>query len=144
MAKWERTIEIEASPARVWEVMADVARWPQWTASIISLESPAGGMALGAAAKVHARGTPKSTFRVSEWQPGERFTWETKVRGVRSVAHHIIEPAGQGRSRVKLAVELEGLMATLSKPFLNRRIVENLELESAGLKRESERMPAVA
>jgi hypothetical protein len=41
-------------------------------------------------------------------------------------------------------VELEGLMATLSKPFLNKRIVENLELESAGLKRESERMPAVA
>lgn len=144
MPNWERTIEIEASPARVWEVMEDVARWPEWTASMISLDPPADGMGMGAAAKVHARGTPKSTFRVTEWRPGERFTWETNVRGARSIARHIIEPIGEGRSRVTLGVELLGLMATLSKPFLNKRIIENLELESAGLKRESEKVAASA
>jgi hypothetical protein len=35
-------------------------------------------------------------------------------------------------------------MATLSKPFLNKRIIENLELESAGLKRESEKVATSA
>ena len=144
MPDWERTIEIDASPSRVWEVMADVARWPEWTASMISLEPPPGGMALGATAKVHARGTPKSTFTVTEWQPAERFTWESNVRGVRSTARHVIEPVGEARSRVTLGVQLDGLMATLSRPFLNKRITENLVLESEGLKRESERVAAPA
>ena len=38
MARWERSIEIEATPAHVWGVMADVSRWPEWTDSILSVE----------------------------------------------------------------------------------------------------------
>ena len=138
MPTWERTIEIEATPGRVWLVMADVGRWPEWTASIVSVEPPAGGMALGAVANVHALGTPKSAFTVTGWRPGAGFTWETKVRGMRSVAGHEIKELGDGRCRARLTIEVQGLVATVLKPLIRKRIVMNLDMEAEGLKRESE------
>ena len=32
--KRDRSIEIEASATTVWTVFSDVARWPEWTASV--------------------------------------------------------------------------------------------------------------
>jgi hypothetical protein len=37
MRHFRTTIDVEASTARVWEVMVDVERWHGWTASIRSV-----------------------------------------------------------------------------------------------------------
>ncbi len=138
MATWQRTIEIDAKPDRVWEIMSDVEKWPEWTPSVISVERTNGAMGPGASAVVHPRGTPKSTWRVTEWRPGRSFTWETKVRGARTIGGHVVEPIGEDRSRVTLSIEVQGFVAALARPFLNKGIEENLEAESEGLKRRSE------
>ena len=39
----ERVIDIGASREKVWTVMTDVARWPEWTASVTSVEPLGGG-----------------------------------------------------------------------------------------------------
>ena len=138
MPAWERSVEISASPARVWEVMSEVSKWPEWTASIVSVEAPSAAMGLGSQADVQARGAPKARWTVTVWRPGEGFTWVTKVRGARTIAGHEIVPVGDGNSRVTLSIEVPGLMATLLKPVIGKQIVENLELESQGLKKRSE------
>lgn len=138
MARWERSIEVEATPARVWNVMADVARWPEWTESILSVEEVSPDFGKGGTALVHAKGQSRSKFTVTTWEPGRGFDWETKSRGATAVGGHWIEPAGEGRSRVTLSVEVGGMVATLLKPLLSKGVNGNLEMEAAGLKRRSE------
>lgn len=138
MARWERSIAINADSARVWQVMSDVAKWPEWTPSIELVEGAPANMTVGSEAQVKAKGTPKATWRVTEWNPGRNFTWVTSVRGAKTIGEHVIEPAGDASSRVVLAIEVQGLMAAIFKPFIGKGIERNLTLESEGLKRRSE------
>lgn len=138
MARWERTIEINANPANVWQIMSDVSRWPEWTPSIESVDQISADMAIGSEAVVKAKGTPRAKWRVTEWNPGQNFTWVTSVRGAKTVGEHVIAPNGEGRSKVTLAIEVQGLLTPLFQPLISRGITSNLELESQGLKRRAE------
>ncbi len=138
MPRWEHSIDIQATPDRVWEVMSDIERWPEWTPSVSSVKKLSDGpLAHGTRARVHAKGTPESTWTVSESLHSRSFTWGTKVRGAATTAGHIIEPAPSG-SRVTLSIQIGGIAAALLKPVLGRGIRENLRLEAEGLKRRSE------
>ncbi len=138
MPRWERTIDINATPEAVWAVMAEIERWPEWTPSILSVK-PVGDSQLvpGAQARVHAKGTPESTYTVTEVSPNRSFTWTTSVRGAKTVAGHVISPAGNG-SRVTLSVEVGGLAGTIFKPLISKTITTNLDHEAEGLKRRAE------
>lgn len=138
MPRWEQSIDISATPERVWDVMADIERWPHWTPSIISVKKRSDGpFGTGTTATVRAKGTPESTWTVTEATPARSFTWDTKVRGASTSAGHVIQPTASG-SRVTLSVEIAGIAATLLKPILGRGIRQNLRLEAEGLKRQSE------
>ncbi len=138
MPRWERSIDINATPARVWQIMSDVKNWPEWTPSIESVEAAPDTLSVGSQATVKAKGTPTATWTVTEVNPGQNFTWVTSVRGSRTVGEHIIQPNGEGKSRVTLAIEVKGLMGAIFKPMINKVITGNLELESNGLKQRSE------
>ena len=138
MARWVRSIEIEATPAHVWNVMADVASWPEWTESILSVEEVSQPFGTGGSALVQARGPATSVFRVTRWEPGRGFDWETRARGATAIAGHWIEPAGAGRSTATLSVTIPGIVAAVLKPLLGRGIQRNLTMEAEGLKRRSE------
>ena len=132
----ERTIEIAAPPAAVWAVMSDIESWPRWTGTTKSavLHAP---FAQSATATMDINGTPKSVFTVTEVTPGRSFTWETTTRGVKAVAGHRIEPAGEG-SRVQLTLDFSGFAAVLFRPMISRVARRNIDLEAEGLKRAAE------
>ncbi len=135
----ERTIHIHASTDRVWAVMIDVERWPEWTESIRSLERLSEGpFGLGSEARLRVKGAPEPTvWRVTECTEGQSFTWETDARGVYSRASHVIDPEGDG-SRVTLSVTNSGWPATLLAPILAWVGRRNLRLEAEGLRRRCE------
>lgn len=138
MPRWDHTVTIETTPERVWEVMADIDRWPTWTASMVSVQKLTDGpLRKGTEALVHPKGTTESTWTVTEATPGRGFTWETRVRGAHTIADHVIEPVDDG-TRVTLSVEVRGFVASLLRPVISRRVVANMKVEAAGLKRESE------
>jgi uncharacterized membrane protein len=138
MAHWERSIQIQAPAEKVWSVMSDVAHWPEWTPSIESVEEVSADFGAGSSAAVKAQGVAKTTWRVTEWNPGHNFTWVTSVRGAKTVGEHVIEGAPGGPTTVRLGIEVQGLAGALFKPLIRKVIVRNLELESAGLKRRGE------
>jgi ribosome-associated toxin RatA of RatAB toxin-antitoxin module len=138
MTLWEHNIEIAAPPARIWAVMSDVARWPEWTPSMESVAEVSSPLSLGGTAKVKAKGVTETRWTVTEWIPDQGFVWETKVRGARTVGGHTIAPLADGRCRVTLSIEVLGMAGAIFKPLISRTITRNMEMEANGLKQRSE------
>ena len=134
-------IEIAAPPARVWAVMADLKRWPAWTASIASV-TMRGAMVPGIGSEVRVR-QPKllpSTWMITDWRPNAGFTWVTQRMGVRAVGVHAIEPTTSG-SRVTLSLTFEGVLAPLVAAVAGDLTMRYIQMEANGLKAASERAP---
>lgn len=138
----ERTIDINAPPERVWSVMMDVERWPEWTDSMKSVERlHSGEFGVGSKAKLKIRRSPNpNVWTVTELTPNRSFTWETNSGGVKGVASHVIEPQGNG-SKVTISVALSGIVATIFGPFITSPSRQNVDMEAEGLKRRSEEHP---
>lgn len=82
MTTVEYSVEVEASPERVWERVSDPRNLPHWDKHIVSVRLPPGGLAPGARFKVVmgfllARATVEA--EVLEWEPPWRST--LRLRG---------------------------------------------------------------
>ena len=137
MNRFSITTDIPQAPGRVWAILVDVERWPEWTPSVSRIRRlDPGPLAVGSRARIHQPRLLPATWRIVELAEGRRFTWVTGGPGVRAVAEHWVEPIDRG-SRVTLSVRFEGLLASLVARLtrdLNRRY---LELEAAGLRERS-------
>ena len=129
-------VHIDAPPERVWAVVKDVERWPDWspgTRSIKRLDD--GPFALGSHAKVTMKGTRGLRWTVTALDEGRSFTWETDMMpGAHIVAEHIVEPR-DGGSYVTLTLVTAGTGAAIVAPFLDPFSRKNVKAEAQGLKR---------
>ncbi len=137
-AGFSRTIDIAAPAARVWDVMRDVERWAEWTASVTSIRRLGSGpLAAGSKLEIRQPKLPPAVWTVVEVIEGRSFTSTTGGPGVLVTARHWIEPIPSG-CRVSLSLAFTGffggIVARLCRTLNNRY----LDLEAAGLKRRSE------
>ncbi|HEU4334770.1 MAG TPA: SRPBCC family protein [Candidatus Eisenbacteria bacterium] len=132
------TIEIQAPLERVWEVMRDAERWPEWTPSVtrIRREDP-GELKVGSRAWIHQPGFPPALWRVTELEPGRSFTWITGSAVMRATARHSVEPAPEG-CRAILSVEYSGLFGWLLARLTAGVNDRYLSMEANGLKARCE------
>lgn len=136
--KVEDAVDIEAPPEAVWAVTVDVERWPEWTPTMKSARRvDQGPFAAGSAALIRQPGLPEARWVVTTFKPGENFTWETRVRGVRIVATHELTGIPTG-TRNLLRVEVFGLLAGFLWPLIRSSLRRALEQENAGLKNRCE------
>lgn len=131
-------IEIAAPKERVWQVMSDVERWHEWTASIKSVKRlGAGAFAVGSRALIRQPKLPPAFWKVVAIEPGKSFTWVSVSPGFRAIGYHAVE-SKPGGSRATLSIEYQGLFGGLFAR-MTRGITERyLGLEAAGLKARSE------
>jgi hypothetical protein len=127
------TVEIAATTRRVWEVLADIERWPEWTPTVERIEPLDGGpFAVGSRARIRQPRLPRAVWRVTELVAEQAFTWVTRSPGVCITARHWIEPVASG-TRATLSLQFTGMLgpvvAWLTRG-LNRRY---LALEAQGL-----------
>lgn len=133
-------VDIDASPERVWAVMSDVERWPEWTDTVTAVTRlDADSLGLGSRVRVEQPKLPPTEYVVTEFDPGEGFTWVATGPGVRTTARHRIEPLGGSISRVRLSVEQAGPVGrVMGRLFFTRLTDRYLATEAAGLKARSE------
>ncbi|MEP6729076.1 MAG: SRPBCC family protein [bacterium] len=139
MRSFSSTADIAASADRVWQVMIDVERWHEWTASIASVTLLDGSpLAVGRRAKIRQPKLPAAVWRVTAIEPGRSFTWISVAPGIRVVAKHQIEPTAFG-CRASLSLDIEGPFGGLLGRLTGDITRYYLGLEAAGLKQRSER-----
>jgi uncharacterized protein YndB with AHSA1/START domain len=133
------SVQIGAAAADVWRVFTDVERWPEWTASVRTVEIVRGsGVEPGARVRIRQPRLPVMTWEVTEVDPGVSWAWVARSRGVATVARHTVTPAGPGTTLVEQVIEQRGPLAGIAGRLTARLTRRYLAIEAAGLKQRCE------
>jgi uncharacterized protein YndB with AHSA1/START domain len=136
---FDDSVEIGAPAADVWRVFTDVERWPEWTASMRSVEIVRGsGVEQGARVRIRQPRLPVMTWEVSEVEPGVSWSWVARSPGVVTVARHRVSATDAGGARVEQAIEQRGPLAGIAGLLTGRLTRRYLAIEGAGLKQRCE------
>lgn len=134
----DNVMDIDAPRSVVWSVTIDIERWPQWTPTVKSVKRlDEGPFACGSAALIQQPGLPEAKWVVTALIPGERFTWESRILGIRMIATHELSIKETGTQSV-LRLEMSGIVARLLCPLMSFSARRSLERENAGLKAKCE------
>lgn len=134
------TIDVAAPPTRVWEVLADVEKWPEWTESVTSVRrlDDGGPLAVGSRVEISQPRIPTGSYTVTALEPGRAFTWEQKQPGSTVSAHHECTPLPDGGTHVELRVVMGGLVGSVVGRLYRKLTERYLAMEAAGLKARAE------
>ncbi len=134
--RFDEHVTIAAPPERVWAVYSDVTRWPEWTASMTSVELLDGATVLAPATRARIRQPklPVAVWEVTAFEAGRTWTWVAKAPGVRTTALHTLVPVGDG-TRVDTAIVQEGPLGRLLAPLYAGLTRKYLAMEADGLSR---------
>src|SRR6476659_7115984 len=136
---YEKSIEIDASQQRVWDVLSDLEAWPQRIETVDTVEplTPA-PITKGSRVRLKQPKLPEGTWDITVWDAPSYFEWTQKAGGITSVAGHRVEALGEGRARLTLTLYMRGFLmaviALLYKGLTNRY----MNLEAEGMKRAAE------
>ena len=133
------SIDVAAPPHRVWEVLVDVERWPEWTDSVSSVRTlDDGPLVVGSRVEVSQPRIPTGTYTVTALEPGRAFTWEQRQPGSTVSAHHECAPMPGGGTRVELRVVMSGPVGGVVGRLYRRLTERYLAMEASGLKARAE------
>ncbi|HZQ92028.1 MAG TPA: SRPBCC family protein [Terriglobales bacterium] len=143
MTDYKISVDIAAPPELVWDVMSDVERWSEWTASISSIQRlDAGGpLRVGSRALVRQPRIRPAVWQVTELHEGRSFSWITRAAGVVAMGRHSVEAVANG-TRATLALKFSGFFAPLVGWLFGRLNQRYLALEASGLKARSQAFAA--
>ncbi len=127
------TRHIDAPAAAVFEVLADVARWPEWTPTVDSVEvlddQP---LHQGTRARLRQPKLPTALWEVTDVEPGHGFTWVARGPGMATIATHTVADDAQG-STLTLGIEQTGPMGAVAAAVWGRLTQRYIELEAESL-----------
>ena len=136
---YRTTIDIDAPPELVWEVLMDVERWPEWTPSVTTVALLQPGMfRTGSSVRMKQPRLPEAVWRVSSLTFQEAFTWTSRSQGVNTVARHVISAREGGGTRATSHLQQTGPLGWFARLFFSRLTRSYLEQESQGLKKRCE------
>lgn len=137
----DSSVEIEAPASSVWEVFADVERWPEWTASVTRIVARDGaGLEVGKRFEISQPRMPRLVWEVIALEPGVSWTWRQRSPGATTLATHEVEARGPDRTVVRQRLEQRGPLGVLTGVLMRRMTRRYLGLEAAGLKARSEQL----
>jgi uncharacterized membrane protein len=131
-------VDIDAPSERVFEVMSDVERWPEWNSAVTSVRRMDDGpFAVGSKAQVRQPKLSPAVWQVTEIDRPGRFIWITRSPGVKVEAGHWVEAIGHG-SRVTLTLRFSGLLGFMAARISRGLCQRYIAMEAEGLRKRCE------
>jgi len=136
---YRKSLTVDAEPARVWEVLRDIERWPERISTYQEVRRlDDGDLRVGSRARVKQKGLAAGEWEVSELVEGTTFTWSSRQPGVHIVGRHQVTTDDDGTSRLTLELEQSGWLSGVVTVFLGRKVREYVDLEAEALKGAAE------
>jgi hypothetical protein len=140
------SVDIDAPPDRVWDVLTDLAAYPRWNPFIVAASGPVepGGRLRLRMQPVGARSVALRPL-VLEATRGRRLRWRGRlgVPGVLDAEHDFTLADRDGGVRLTQRETFRGLLAPLVSRSLNRHTLPAFHAMNAALKARVERAAAV-
>ena len=126
MYEWTHSVDTTATPAQVWRLYADVARWLDWDSGLVDVTLD-GDFAEGSTGTLQVEGQPPLAFVLTAVEDGRRFADRTEILGFATLAFdHVIEPLGAG-ARITHHVSIDGPGALELGPMVTSDTPEAME-----------------
>ena len=138
----ERVI-VHANPTAIWQVLADVERWPRWTPTVLAVEPLTNhGFHVGSRYRITQPKLRPAVYEVTECIPHQAFTWVVKSPGARMIADHRLTGSDSSGTEVELSFSTEGLLGAILGTINAKRINDYVATEARSLKKHCETLAA--
>lgn len=140
MSSFRYRAEIFAAPDRVWDVLIDIERWPEWTPTVTRVARlDSGALAFGSRIRLWQPKLIPAVWKVTACDGQARlFVWETSRPGVRVIGRHHAELASGGSTLLTLELAYRGILGPLIAMQFKHLNWDYLTREAQGLKARCE------
>ena len=137
--RFEQSTDIDARQQRVWDVLTDLEAWPQRieTVDVVELLTPA-PVGVGSHVRLKQPKLGEGTWEVTVWDAPSYFEFRQQSGGVTIVAGHRVEALEEGRSRLTLTLEMQGLLVPIFGRLYRDLTNRYMTIEAQGMKRAAE------
>jgi len=104
--KYEHEVEIERSPEDVYAFISDPENLPKWQHEVMEVRRESETRFTEVRTFVGRR--MESTLDVTAAEPAREFSLRSRMGPVHFAVRHLLEPAGEGRTRLRILGESEG------------------------------------
>lgn len=132
----EKFVLIDASPEKVWNLIADINKWPEWNPDIKKTEI-SGDLSPGTVFIWHNGGTKiRSTLHTV--QPHETFGWSGKAFGAYAIHNWKVSELN-GKTEVWVKESMEGTLMKIFRGFMQNTLENGITNWLLYLKEEAEK-----
>jgi uncharacterized membrane protein len=136
---FEKSVDINASQQRVWDVLNDLEAWPRRIDTVESVEllTPA-PLAKGSRVRLKQPKLSEGVWDITVWDAPSYFEWTQKTGGINSVAGHRVEALAEGRARLTLTLDMRGVLVPVIAVLLRGLTNRYMTREAEGMKLAAE------
>ena len=128
-------VDIAASPSRVWRALVDFTRYPEWNPFIAVRGAPGAGLDIDWSFGSYGRKRLWTPALITAHEEPRRLAWEFGVGRHFNLQEAFTLEEAHGRTLLRHSFTCGGVIASLGKPLLRRRLEAVLSAADSGLQR---------
>ncbi len=135
MLHMETEVEIAVSPSRVWHALVNFTAYPEWNPFIAVRGTPGAGLEVDWSFGGYGQKQIWTRAVITAHEEPRRLAWEFGVGRLFDLEEAYTVEAVHGGTLLRHSFKCEGLIASLGKPLLRRRLQAVLSAADSGLQR---------